>query len=80
MCLVASQLPHGQFATLLIVFHGSVDKVDSTLGLNLRKQRMQSAVGIPQREDGVHLATLVGHMYLIVSTTVTAILVAPQVR
>ena len=78
--LVAGQFPHGQLAPLLEVFHGGVDEVDGALGLNLSEQRVQGAVGVPEGEDGVDLATLVDHVDLSVGATVAAVLIAPEVR
>ncbi len=79
MRLVRSQFPHGQLAALLEVLHGGIDEVDGALGLNARQQRMQGAVGVPQREDGVNLAAAVGHMNLVVGAAVAAVGVAPEV-
>ena len=77
--LMAGQLPHGQFAALLPVLHGGIDEVHRALRLNLRQERVQRAVGVPQREHSVHFSTLIGHMYLSVGAAVASVLVTPQV-
>ena len=79
MGLVAGEFPHGEFATLLKVLHGGVDEVDGALGLNLRQQRMQGAVGVPEGEDGVDLAAGVDGVNLVVGAAVASVGVAPEV-
>ena len=77
--LVAGQLPHGQLAALLEIFHGGVDKVDRAFRFNLRQQRVQGTVGVPKREDGVDFAAGVDGVNLVVSTAVATISIAPEV-
>ena len=77
--LVTCQFPHRQLAALLVILHSGVYEVHRAFGFYLRQQRMQGAVGVPEREDGVDLPTLVGHVNLAVGAAVAAVLVAPQV-
>ncbi len=50
---VAFELPNGQYAGLFVMIEHGFHHVVHTRLLRKCKQRMQRAVGVPQRENGV---------------------------
>ena len=57
VCFVAGQLPHCQLAAVAVVVEHREDEVVAALRLDDVEQRMQGAVGVPDREDGVLVAS-----------------------
>ena len=77
--IVAGQLPHGQYTTLLGFEQQGVDEVAIELRIDNGHQGMIGTEGVPEGEDGINRTVDVALVYLVVHAEVASVGIGKEV-